>query len=112
MNSEIKMKFQYCLLVSVVLLIFVVAGVVAVGYENQNQISASHRISDEIKVQKFPLPPVQPLISDNLKLFSTKQPTNVVKNKIIETLFKDMKDRAKSDSEDEETTASYVCRDC
>lgn len=104
------MKFQHCILVSVVLLILIVAGVLAIGYENQK--NTSHRVGDEIKVLKFPLPPMQPMISDNFKIQSTHPPIDMGKNKIIETLFRHMKEseKNKSDDEEEETTANYVRR--
>lgn len=104
------MKIQHCLLVSLVLFILVVAGVFAIGYENQK--NTSHRVGDEIKVQKFPLPSVQAMISDNFKMSSTHPPIDMGKNKIIETLFRHMKEseKNKSDDEEEETTANYVCR--
>lgn len=103
------MKLQHCLLVSVVLIILIVAGVLAIGYEKS---TSSQRVGDETKVQKFPLPPVQAMISDNFKNPSTHPPIDVGKNKIIETLFRHMKEseKNKSDDEEEETTANYVRR--
>lgn len=103
------MKYQYCLIVSLVFLIVIVAGVFAIGYDQQS-MGQPDQLRSEVKVQNFPpSPPVLPMISDNFNLPSTPLSLNVEKNKLIATLFKQMKNENKPEDV-ETTTADYVRR--
>lgn len=99
------MKFQHCLIVSIVLLIVVVAGVFAIGLDHR---FGDQQKSDEVKI---PMSTAFPTLSDKLRMTSTppSQPNvNVMKNKLIATLFNKMKMEHKDD--EEETTTNYVCQ--